>query len=134
MEFLTIRTGAGPSSRVLQFSSLSFDASTFEIVLALAAGGTLHLATRDALLPGPRLAQLLRDERITNIVFPPSALAALPEGDFPDLRTITVAGEACPGELVDRWAPGRAFSVHSRHGPVSAPVSQGLCLCPPLPG
>jgi non-ribosomal peptide synthetase component F len=36
---------------VLQFASISFDASAFEIIMALTAGATLCLGPRDALLP-----------------------------------------------------------------------------------
>jgi non-ribosomal peptide synthetase component F len=54
-----------PNNRVLQFASLSFDASIWEIVMALLAGATLVLAKREDLLPGPSLIQLLRDQAIT---------------------------------------------------------------------
>jgi len=101
--------GVGPGSRVLQFSSLSFDASVFEIVMALGSGATLCLGTRDSLLPGPALIRLLNEQRISIVTLPPSALAALPTDPLPHLRTITVAGEACSAELVAQWAPGRQF-------------------------
>ncbi len=96
--------GVGPGSRVLQFSSLSFDASTFEVVMALPKGGTLILGDRMALMPGPELLEFLARHRVSIVTLPPSALGALPVGDLSDLATITVAGEACGAELVSRWA------------------------------
>jgi amino acid adenylation domain-containing protein len=110
----------GPGSRVLQFSSLSFDASVFETAMALCAGGTLHLGSRESLLPGRPLLETLRSERINVITLPPSALLNVPIEALPDLDTVTVAGEACPAELVDRWAPGRAF--FNLYGPTEATI------------
>jgi amino acid adenylation domain-containing protein len=101
--------GVGPGHRVLQFSSLSFDASIFETVMALGSGAALCLATRDVLLPGPGLIRLLRDLSITIVTLPPSVLAALPVEELPALETITVAGEACSADLVARWATNRRF-------------------------
>ncbi|MEO5727675.1 MAG: condensation domain-containing protein, partial [Byssovorax sp.] len=98
--------GSGPGSRVLQLASLSFDASVWEMVMALLNGGTLVLAEADALLPGPELAKTLVEQRITALTISPSVLAALPPASLPDLQTIIVAGEACPEDLVTRWAPG----------------------------
>src|SRR5262249_15965526 len=80
--------------RVLQFASLSFDASIFEMVMALGSGATLCLGHRDMLRPGPELVEWLRDRAITNVTLPPSALAACPPEPLPSLRTIVAAGEA----------------------------------------
>ena len=93
--------------RVLQFSPLSFDASIFEIIMALGVGASLYLAPRDSLLPGPGLVALLRDHSITNVTLPPSVLSALPVEELPDLSTIVCAGEALPASLVDRWGRRR---------------------------
>ena len=119
----------GRGTRVLQFASLSFDASAWEILMALSAGGTLCLAPAQTLLPGLDLARLLREERIEIATLPPSALAAMPDSDFPALRTLIVAGEACPPELVDRWAPGRRFI--NAYGPTEATVCATLAECAP---
>ncbi|MEW6742819.1 MAG: amino acid adenylation domain-containing protein [Planctomycetota bacterium] len=119
--------GVGPESRVLQFSSLCFDASVFEIVMALAKGGTLCLGTPETLLPGPNLLAFLRERSITIVTLPPSALAALPFEELPALRTITVAGEACPADLVTRWAPGREF--FNLYGPTEATIWSTTCRC-----
>lgn len=112
--------GLRPENRVLQFASLSFDASIFEIVMALRNGATLHLLDQEALLPGPDLAELLGAQAITNIVVPPSLLAALPDHELPELQTVIVAGEACPAELVSRWAPNRRF--FNAYGPTETTV------------
>ncbi len=98
-----------PSNRVLQFASLSFDASIFEIVMALATGATLYVAKNESLMPGKALIQLLRDNGITNVTLPPAVLAILPTAELPALQTIICAGEPCSQDIVKRWAGGRRF-------------------------
>ena len=119
--------GMGQGDQVLQFASFSFDASIFEIVMALRAGATLHLATQEKLLPGPELLQLLKENRITNITIPPSVLAMLPEEELPELKTIIVAGEACPADLVSRWGKGRRF--FNAYGPTETTVWATVARC-----
>ncbi|MBV9787112.1 MAG: amino acid adenylation domain-containing protein, partial [Chloroflexi bacterium] len=121
--------GLGPGQRILQFASLSFDASVAEIVMALSSGATLHLATAAELMPGSTLTNLLRDQQINNITLTPSALAVLPQDALPALHTILAAGEACSSELVARWAPGRAF--FNAYGPTEATVCATVAQCRP---
>ncbi|WP_198299665.1 non-ribosomal peptide synthetase [Tumebacillus avium] len=106
-------------SRMLQFASFSFDAATNEIFTVLSAGGTLCLARKNALMPGPGLIGLLRDLEITNVTLPPSVLAMLPD-EFPQLRSVVSAGEHCPLETASRWARGRRFV--NAYGPTEATV------------
>ncbi|MDZ8051397.1 MAG: amino acid adenylation domain-containing protein [Aulosira sp. ZfuCHP01] len=118
-----------PNHRVLQFASLSFDASIWEIVMAWVGGATIVLAQQDDLLPGNTLLKLLRDQQIAIVTLPPSALAVLPAAELPDLQTIIVAGEACPPELVKRWAPGRRF--FNAYGPTESTVCATVAECNP---
>jgi len=109
-----------PGSQVLQFASCNFDASISEIFTALLSGATLHLASSDAQLPGPALAKLLRERKITVVTLPPSALAVMPVAQFPSLATLISAGEACAPELPRRWAGGRRFL--NAYGPTETTV------------
>ncbi|MEW5858866.1 MAG: amino acid adenylation domain-containing protein, partial [Cyanobacteriota bacterium] len=108
-----------PSDRILQFASLSFDASIFEIVMALRSGATLYLAKKESLLPGQPLIKLLRENAITHATLPPAVLAVLAE-EFPALQTIICAGESCSQNIVKRWAVGRKF--FNAYGPTEATV------------
>ncbi|MCT7952694.1 amino acid adenylation domain-containing protein [Ancylothrix sp. C2] len=119
--------GVHSDSRILQFASFSFDASVSEVVMALISGATLVLAKRDSLMPGPALIGLLREEAITTVTLPPSVLAVLPPKEFPALQTIIVAGEACPPDLVARWASGRQF--FNAYGPTETTVCATVALC-----
>ena len=99
-----------PSHQILQFASLSFDASIFEIVMALRSGATLCLADRESLLTGQPLLELLRDRAITHVTLPPAVLAVLPLASLPALQTIICAGESCSEDIVKKWwKPQRRF-------------------------
>lgn len=110
-----------PSShRVLQFSSLSFDASIFEIVLALAWGGTLYIPPRSAQLPGMALVQFFQANAITHALLTPSVLAVLPTAPLPALQVLITGGEACSTPVLDRWAVGRRF--FNAYGPTETTI------------
>ncbi|WP_162182650.1 non-ribosomal peptide synthetase, partial [Actinoalloteichus caeruleus] len=111
--------GVGPGHRVLQFASPSFDASVWELVMALASGATLVVA-RDEQLSGEELSRVLTSNRITHLTVPPSVLATVPEGAMPDLAVIVVAGEALPTDLAQRWALGRLLV--NAYGPTETTV------------
>ncbi|MFJ6834183.1 amino acid adenylation domain-containing protein [Streptomyces sp. NPDC091209] len=113
-----------PGHRVLQFASPSFDASVFELTMALCSGATLVLPPRRDVLYGPGLGDFLADTRITHITLPPSVLAMLPPRELPHLETIICAGEALPQHLVDRWAPGR--TMFNAYGPTETTVWASL--------
>jgi amino acid adenylation domain-containing protein len=118
-----------PGDRVLQFASISFDASVSEIFSALAQGAALCLARPDQLLPGPEFLKLLRDFAVNVATLPPTVLNALSEEHLPDLRTVISAGEACSLELARRWGRGRRFI--NAYGPTEGTVCATLQVITP---
>ncbi len=119
--------GLRPADRVLKFATPSFDASVFELALTFAAGATLCLEPQPELHPGPELVALLQRRRITMVTLPPSSLGVLAVEDCPALRLLFVAGEACPAELVARWAPGRRMI--NGYGPTETTVWASYAEC-----
>jgi len=114
----------GPGSRVLQVAALGFDASVWEIFSTLLAGGTLCLAPRETLAPGPDLRALLARRGITALTATPSLLAHTPADDLPALRTVVSAGEVCTPELAGRWSAGRRLI--NAYGPTEATICATL--------
>ncbi len=117
-----------PASRVLQFASLGFDASLWELVMAFATGAALVLL-RDGERSGPALRDVLIAQRVTHATLPPVVVPTLQDGDLRPprglaLRVLVVAGEACPGELVGRWSPGRRMI--NGYGPTETTVCATL--------
>jgi amino acid adenylation domain-containing protein len=123
------RLGITPKSRVLQFASLSFDASLWEIVMALTSGPALVLP-RDDQRAGPALLNVIKTQRVTHATLPPIVLATLDDSDALPLEALIVAGEACPGELAARWSRGRRMI--NAYGPTETTVC--ATMSPPLSG
>ncbi|HEU5379924.1 MAG TPA: amino acid adenylation domain-containing protein [Ktedonobacteraceae bacterium] len=113
--------------RASQWISLSFDASLSEILTTFQAGATLCLTAHDRLQPRAELLAFLQREAITNLSLPVSALALLPQATLPYLRTIAVGAEPLPGELVERWSPGRHFL--NAYGPTETTVCATVAEC-----
>ncbi|MFF4674104.1 amino acid adenylation domain-containing protein, partial [Streptomyces sp. NPDC001279] len=134
------RLGAGPGARVLQFASPGFDASWWELSMALLTGAALVVdetpGGRDADW-GARLGPVVAATGVTHATLPPALVAALDAADLPPV--LTVAGEACPADTADRCAPGR--TMLNAYGPtettvcatISAPLVIGTGV-PPIGG
>jgi amino acid adenylation domain-containing protein len=117
----------GAGKRVLQFSPFSFDASVWEMAMALGSGAELVLARQETLASLDDLRELLQRERITIVTLPPSVLRLAPDDDLPDLETVIAAGERCTREIVARWGRGRRF--FNAYGPTETTVCATMELC-----
>ena len=113
-------TRVRPGQRVLQFASISFDASVSEIFLTLAGGAALWLEPRDTVPAPEEFARQLREARIDHATLPPALLAVLRPTDFPGLRTLLMAGEAASPELYRAWSEGRV--LFNAYGPTETSV------------
>ncbi|WP_375745201.1 non-ribosomal peptide synthase/polyketide synthase [Corallococcus interemptor] len=116
--------GFHPESRVLQFAPIGFDASVCEVFATLLAGATLVLASREALLPGPPLHAVLKDQAVTAVTLTPSVLAQLEPEGLPALTTVISAGEACPPEVARRWSRGR--KLLNAYGPTEVTICASI--------
>lgn len=93
-----------PDSRILQFASVSFDASFWELLMALAHGACLMAEPKPTLMPGRDLAQALTTHQITHVTLPPTALSVMATDSARTLDALILAGEACRDEAVQPWA------------------------------
>ena len=124
--------GVTSESRVLQFASLSFDASVSEIFVTLATGATLYLARPEELMPGREFCDLMKRQSITHVTLPPSVLVALAHTELPALQTLVSAGEACPPPVAELWGRERRFI--NAYGPTEGTVCTTLTGAGPLDG
>ncbi|WP_226438027.1 amino acid adenylation domain-containing protein, partial [Rhodococcus yananensis] len=112
-----------PDSRVLHVASPSFDASVLELLLALAQASTLVVSPPNV-FGGPDLAALIARERITHSFLTPSVVASMDPAGLDCLQHLVVGGEACPPELVARWARGR--HLYNGYGPTETTIMTNI--------
>ena len=131
--------GVTPRSRILQYASLNFDASVWEVAMALTNGASLVLAP--SALSGAALRALLIEQRISHATLPPAVLATIKRGEGLALECLVVAGEACPPALAAEWSNG--LRMINAYGPtestvcatMSAPLSGAAApIGSPIPG
>jgi glycopeptidolipid biosynthesis protein len=134
---------SGPGQVWSQWHSLVFDVSVWEIWGALLRGGRLVVVPESVASSPDDLRKLLVTEKVTVLCQTPSAAGMLSPEQL-DSTTLVVAGEACPTELVDRWATAGRVMINA-YGPteatiyaaMSAPLTAGSGVAPigsPVPG
>jgi|GEM_PF-499926 len=118
-----------PTDRVLQFASQAFDASVWEILNAIGAGASLVLTPQYVRKNSVELlTDYFKKYSVTHATLPPALVVALTDENLGPLKTLVLAGEACPTTLVARFAD--SLSVINAYGPtegtVCATMSQSL--------
>jgi amino acid adenylation domain-containing protein len=122
--------GVNQHSRVLHFASMSFDAGSWELMMALLGGGTLVIADSQTRLSPEAVSELLYRERISHALLPPALLAMMPYRDDLALQALIVGGEACEQDLAARW--NSRYRFFNAYGPTEASVVATLTQV--LPG
>ena len=117
-----------PSSRVVQFASISFDASIWEILMALGAGAALYLATDRERQGAAALLPYLALHGITHATLPPALLAASDAAGLSSLRTLIFAGESPSAALIS--ACKEKTEVFNAYGPTETTVCATAWRCP----
>ncbi|MGV9409270.1 amino acid adenylation domain-containing protein [Nocardia sp. NPDC003693] len=119
-------------SRTVHFATPSFDASVLELLLALGGAATMVVVS-PTVYGGAELAAVLEREQVTHAFITPAALASVDASGLPALRVVVTGGEACPPDLVQRWATG-ARRFWNAYGPTEATVMTNMAeLLPDRP-
>jgi amino acid adenylation domain-containing protein len=117
------RTGLGilPTHRILQFAPSSFDASIWELLMALTNGACLVIAAPDDIGDAQAFARLLREKEVSVATLPPSYVRQLTADDLAPLQLLITAGEA---PLVDQ---ARMLSRRLRYVNAYGPTESTVC-------
>ncbi|MDX3225263.1 amino acid adenylation domain-containing protein [Streptomyces sp. ME19-01-6] len=123
----TSALGVSPQSVVLQLASIGFDASVWEIVMALLTGARLRFSRPEALAEAGHGSTPAHGA--THVLIPPALLSALPSAAVPAGTTIVTGAETVPQTLADLWSADHP--LFNLYGPTEVTVgSTGTFLAP----
>ena len=99
----------GEGQVVAQTAPQCFDISLWQLISVLLVGGRTHLVEQEAILDVERFVDTIVDGRVAVLQIVPSYLEAVltyleqHPRELPDLRCVSVTGEALTKGLVERW-------------------------------
>ena len=140
LRWATAYFGIVHTDRISQHPPLRFDVSTFDVFGALWAGAELHLVPPELNLLPHKLAQFIRDARLTQWFSVPSVLNLMAnfdvvdQDDFPSLRRVLFAGEPLPTPTLIHWMrrlPHARFT--NLYGPTETTIVSSYYTLPQCP-
>ncbi|MBL3657518.1 non-ribosomal peptide synthetase/type I polyketide synthase [Fulvivirga sediminis] len=109
-----------PNDKVLQFASLAFDASIYEIFMALYSGASMVIIDKAIVRDIKSFVSYINDNEVTVVTLPPTYLNLLSGCDFPTLKHIITAGEPAIIKDVAHWS-GK-LNYYNAYGPTECSV------------
>jgi tyrocidine synthetase-3 len=109
-----------PKDNVLQFASLSFDASIYELFMTFYAGATLVLKDKSLVFETDSFVQYLQKMEVSIATLPPSFLSTLPLEKLQFLRVLVTAGEAA--KVSDLSFLSKYMQCYNAYGPTECAV------------
>ncbi|MGO4953467.1 amino acid adenylation domain-containing protein [Paenibacillus sp. DRB1-1] len=142
LEELDRRDPNSKNNRLLQKTSISFDASIWELFWWMKKEGSLYMLESGKEKDPSYLVRAVQDYKITHLEFVPSMLNAFlsylednPEIQLPSLQYISVGGEALSTPLVERFHRnlGQSYEavLYNTYGPTETTVEVISYMCSP---
>ncbi len=107
--------------RILQFSSISFDASVEQIFISLCSGAALVLIGKEALLDEKTFEAFVARYCITHIHAVPSFLKTISLEKRYELKRVIGGGDICPISLAQQWY--HVCDFYNEYGPTETTVT-----------
>ncbi len=108
------------SEKIMQFASISFDASVEQIWLALSTGARLVLVEEQLIPNIPEFVAYMEEKGITHLHATPSFLDRL-EGPVASLKRIIAGGEECKPSLINKFV--QKVPVYNEYGPTETTIT-----------
>ena len=114
--------------RILQFASLSFDASAYEILMALFCGASLYIPEKSEILDNHKFEQFMNSNKITVATLPPTYVNHLNPEKFLHLRKLLTAGSSTTHDIILRWKD--KVEYYNAYGPTEDSICSSIWKCP----
>lgn len=108
-------------SRVLQYTSFSFDISIFEIFTPFTVGAAIIVPTEKERLDINKLYNLINDRKVTIVMLTPSVANLFRNFNFPSMRKFSTGGEKIMLPIIQK-AMGKNFDLINIYGPTENTV------------
>lgn len=126
MQWMQAKYGLGKRERLLQKTTLCFDASVWEWLLPLMSGGVVVLPESGMQMDSRYLVRMMQQAQITTIQVVPTMLRLLLKeegiGQCNSLERVFVGGEALTEELVEQFDQRVGSELINLYGPTETTV------------
>lgn len=113
---------------LINFASIAFDVSVFDIFTSLVKGCTLYIASEEERKSPAELTMAMNKFGVTVAELPPALLPLLDPEKLPILRLISVGGEMFSGTLVEKWSTANRRFFNG-YGPTETTVAVTVYEC-----
>jgi amino acid adenylation domain-containing protein len=115
------RLNIDKDDRVLQFTSICFDASVEQILITLFSGAILVLIDKNMLLDNAGFEKFISKHSVTHIDVVPTFLNNIHLKSPYKLKRIVSGGDVCPMSLAKKW--NKYCDFHNAYGPTETTVT-----------
>jgi len=120
--------GLGLGDRILQFASVSFDASIWEMCAAFLTGAELVVASDATLQDLERFHGLLETRKITVALLPPSYLGNADPSRFTSVRLLISGGSEAKSEVIEAFLDPKRVVLNA-YGPTEMTIISSYHVC-----
>ncbi|WP_330927520.1 amino acid adenylation domain-containing protein [Enterococcus sp. BWB1-3] len=119
-DYIGVKYQLNKEARVLQYASLSFDASLLEIFGALVNNAELVVVPEEDRKSPEEIVRLIREKEVTFALIPPAMMSCFQPEDFPTLKFVMNAGEEASPEIARAWS--QKMNYINGYGPSEATI------------
>ncbi len=112
--------------RILQFSTICFDASIEQIFIALLSGAALVLINKDTLLNVETFEEYLIEHEVTHIHTVPTFLNNISYREEYKIKRVVAGGDICSVNLAKYWSEHCDF--YNEYGPTETTITSTMLL------
>ncbi|WP_020431441.1 non-ribosomal peptide synthetase, partial [Paenibacillus riograndensis] len=119
--------GIHEEDKIIQFASFSFDASVWEMSMALLNGAELHILSNETIGSYFEFTDYINRNHITVMTLPPAYLNHLDSNEVETVRLLVTAGSPISRVLLEKWASKVKYI--NAYGPTESTICSTMWAC-----